>query len=1029
MSIVTIFLAAVIGASTGNPLDIHPMQREQILNAFSHPPAVFGTGPLWVWNDRMTEEIVIRDLESLKQQGVLQVFVHPRPGLMTPYLSDEWFDLFAVTIREAEKRGMLVWIYDENSYPSGFAGGFVPAKNPDYSGQGLQMAQADVFDPNNAPKNLIAVFELKDSGAVNITDKAKQAQEPLKGQFAVFSTNRAGNSPWYGGYSYVDLMKPGVTESFLEITLEPYRKHFGDQFGKMILGSFTDEPHIRPAGGCPWTDDLPQRFQERWGYSLLDNLASLYLKTGDWKKVRHNYYYTILDQFNLHWGKPYSEFCEKNNLAFTGHYWEHDWPHNISVPDNMSLYQWHQVPAIDCLMNQYREDVHSQFGNARSVKELASVANQLGRNRKLCETYGAGGWDLRFEDMKRIGDFLYVLGVNLNNQHLTYSTLRGARKRDHPQSFSYHEPWWEAYNISADYFARLSLALSSGDQINKILLIEPTTTSWILQTPSFNDPALKELGDQFQSLVNLLEDEQIEYDIGSEDLIERYGASENNGLRVGQRLYSLVVIPEGMENINGKTLELLQSCGGKLILLGNEPPTLVYGSPSDAGKKLSQRNGKWLKMERGELARHLREETPDAPVFTRDQEHKGILFHQRRVCEDGRILFLVNTSLDGNSAGTFTIPGGKVEKLNLDSGKNENYFYTQEEGKIQCSFDLPPAGSLLLFISNEKRSPVCVEQKPRAAIAPIGPVSVLRAEPNVLTVDYCSVSAAGEKLEKSYFYQAQQFVFQKNGMPQNPWDSSVQFKDQLITKTFPPESGFTAEYAFTIDGQVPQNLWLVVERPDLYEIQCNGKTVKATPGAWHLDVQFGKIDIHAAAQTGANFITLKAQPMTIYHELESIYILGDFRLAAVDPGFAILPETALSLGAWSKQGMPFYASGVVYRENFPVEKKEGGYTVSLGKWYGSAAKVCVNGELAGYIGSQPWEIDVTSFIREGENRVEVTVFGTLKNTLGPHHNNQPLGSAWPGMFRNGPKGGQPNGSEYSVVEYGLFEPFKLMNAE
>ena len=60
----------------------------------------------------------------------------------------------------------------------------------------------------------------------------------------------------------------------------------------------------------------------------------------------------------------------------------------------------------------------------------------------MSETYGAGGWDLTFFDQKRIADWEFALGVNFVNQHLSYVTIMGARKRDHPQSFSYHEPWW-----------------------------------------------------------------------------------------------------------------------------------------------------------------------------------------------------------------------------------------------------------------------------------------------------------------------------------------------------------------------------------------------------------------------------------------------------------------------------------------------------------------------------------------------------------------------------------------------------------
>jgi hypothetical protein len=81
-----------------------------------------------------------------------------------------------------------------------------------------------------------------------------------------------------------------VTEKFLEITMEAYRREIGGQFGKHCPGVFTDEPQIRPAGGLPWTDHLPDEFQKRWGYSLIDQLPSLAQPLGDWKRVRHNYF-------------------------------------------------------------------------------------------------------------------------------------------------------------------------------------------------------------------------------------------------------------------------------------------------------------------------------------------------------------------------------------------------------------------------------------------------------------------------------------------------------------------------------------------------------------------------------------------------------------------------------------------------------------------------------------------------------------------------------------------------------------------
>jgi hypothetical protein len=108
-----------------------------VAKLLANPPREFSSAPLWVWNDRLTERQIIDTLRDLHSQHVRQVIVHPRPGLMTPYLSNEWFALWKAALREAEALDMNVWIYDENSYPSGFAGGAVPELIPEARGRGL----------------------------------------------------------------------------------------------------------------------------------------------------------------------------------------------------------------------------------------------------------------------------------------------------------------------------------------------------------------------------------------------------------------------------------------------------------------------------------------------------------------------------------------------------------------------------------------------------------------------------------------------------------------------------------------------------------------------------------------------------------------------------------------------------------------------------------------------------------------------------------------------------------------------------
>jgi hypothetical protein len=227
---------------------------------------------------------------------------------------------------------------------------------------------------------------------------------------------------------------------------------------------------------------------------------------------------------------------------------------------------------------------------------------------------------------------------------------------------------------------------------------------------------------------------------------------------------------------------------------------------------------------------------------------------------------------------------------------------------------------------------------------------------------------------------------------------------------------------------LPARLAIVIERPDLYAITCNGTKVSAKEKAWWLDKAFGRIDITKAVQLGENIVTIQAAPFTIYHELEPAYVLGTFRLQAADSGFVILGESepALTVGSWKGQGYPFYCAGVSYGCKFNVSSRRSGkYVVELGKWCGSVAEVIVNNKSAGYIAYQPWQCDVTEFIKRGTNTVEVRVIGTLKNTLGPHHSGTLRGSAWPASFQKAPENGPPPGSSYDTIDYGLFEPFAL----
>jgi len=163
--------------------------------------------------------------------------------------------------------------------------------------------------------------------------------------------------------------------------------------------------------------------------------------------------------------------------------------------------------------------------------------------------------------------------------------------------------------------------------------------------------------------------------------------------------------------------------------------------------------------------------------------------------------------------------------------------------------------------------------------------------------------------------------------------------------------------------------------------------------------------------------------MKIHAEIEPIYLLGDFSVEPVDKGWVIVPGNGLTTGSWKEQGHPFYSWDVGYKKEFEIQQKSSYYEVGLGNWEGTVAEVFVNGKEARTIALPTDRVDVSGLIKEGRNSIEVKITGSLKNLLGPHHNNPASGWTGPENWRNIKK--YPGGKCYQLLDYGLMNDFYL----
>ncbi|MET0235395.1 MAG: glycosyl hydrolase [Kibdelosporangium sp.] len=94
---------------------------------FANPRADSRPTILWFWNGTVTTDLVATGLADMRAKGIHEVLVFPfdTAALRPQFFTEEWFTLIEFTLREAQRHGMHVWLFNDDFFPSGRAGGFV----------------------------------------------------------------------------------------------------------------------------------------------------------------------------------------------------------------------------------------------------------------------------------------------------------------------------------------------------------------------------------------------------------------------------------------------------------------------------------------------------------------------------------------------------------------------------------------------------------------------------------------------------------------------------------------------------------------------------------------------------------------------------------------------------------------------------------------------------------------------------------------------------------------------------------------
>ena len=1036
-----------------SPIDSPPGRVEKIsVQSLENPGALQRPWPFLVFNEEhegdLGEPRITEVLEGFKRVGFGGAYLHPRPGLITEYLSPRWFELIRHSIRECRRLGLVPALYDENSYPSGYAGGKVPALVPDTRSR----CMIPIFGQGSADVPGGAM-------SLHLWDGKKPGRPIQVGEIGSeqgwvgFIQQDLFNHVFLAEGSHVSLLDPLATTTFLQETHARYRAELAAEDWESLGAIFTDEPQLPGSdmGSCGLglhcTRRLIAAFEKTYGYDLCERMVDLYFDTETSDATRYDFYDLMHQMWVENWARPIQKWCNENGIPLTGHYLEHDWPVPYSSPGHMHLLaylDWPGTDFLECfeLMGHTYSDPQGFAPAIPGQEPLAlyylrqalSVANQFGRERVMNESWGAGGHDSTPADWLRIGRFLVVHGVNHFVPHYSPMTICGTRKQDHPQFFSDQSPWFDYLKPLNDELSRLCLLGQQGRPANRILLLDPQTTGFLRARkadalPSKVKPApgtFDFLDDTLRSLLPLrhaatafaqkLSDHLVDFDIGDEYIIEEVGTADGARFRVGQAEYQVIVWPPGMTNLRVETIakiEAFLSSGG--TLLGIRPGAIaVNGRPSQLLEEWETKFGKALRwfVEEDALIQAL-VETVAPRVRFGSSPSTGLAVLFRQLPDGGEMHLFVNSHPFESlcAAPEFQETGGEILIFDPVSGSIAKH----GDGN---SLHIPPTESRVLLrgvpLPTTPSNPVTTTPLKRVFLS-ANPI-----HPNVLVLDRCELEVNGQRHAAESVYSANRRYWTANGIAGNGWLMRVQHAGNLVKRDpfFSSDSGGTILYRATISpGTSIEEIQLAVEKPEVWTVRVNG-TLLSFEGAkkWR-DPRIAMVSVGHLLKQGENEITLEGRPFQVRQEIDSIYLLGNFRVVPTQTGFMIDgPLRALEPGSWQAQGLPFYDGAVDYTYRFPESVESGAIEIPASEWsgalielrHGSRREICYGPDVAFHLQAT----DGREFT--------LRVIGLPKNLLGPWHNYaNPRKRAFSGAWTYETVDSPRPGIDYDLLDLGL----------
>jgi hypothetical protein len=959
---------------------------EEMETLIKSPSIEYRGCPFWSLNDTLEPSEMIRQVEEFHKAGMGGFFLHSRVGLMTEYLSEAWFEALEAAIKKAEELGMQAWLYDEDKWPSGYAGGRVPLGNPEFRSKVL----ARLPESETIPKG-------------------SELIKNLNGWNYFIYTAKMGE-PWFNGACWVDLMNPDAVRAFINCTHEKYRERFGKYFGTVIPGMFTDEPIMRQREGwtqlkadyVPYSSFLRERYERDYSESPFKHLPELFEDTLDAEEYRYRYWRCAAEQFTEAYTKQVADWCTENKLMLTGHFMYEDsieaqcrW-----IGAAMPHYRYMQLPGIDHL--------GLNINNPLTAKQCSSVVNQLNKRAGLSEMYGCSGQNMTFEDREWIAGRHAALGIDFICHHLSLYSMRGCRKRDYPPTFSFHQPYWEDNALLEEKQARLTYLLRNSKAQIDLLVIHPVESGWRLMRGAGADNRIKKLDSELAMLTDKLINSHQDFDFGDESMIADLGKIERGKFSIGQMKYSVVIVPP-------------------IIKLRDSTELLL--------RQFAESGGQVLRLETADNIKTLAES-----AFSNIPSE--VMVYCRKLDEQNSMTCFFNSSR--KQSFKLAIAEKSIE-LDLSSGKENviksavelapaetRCFLKIVEGKpgVEPEYDI-------LNLGNEWK---LTRHNPNTLILDFAQYSIdgekwSSPEPLIgLKEKFDKQQYTGNLFLRYSFSNNSNLRKAELAVETSRFLKSVSINDEQVTT-----NGTCYFDSILLNYDAP-----LISGDNIVELEYNfmfGDPASLEDVERRYGTEIETIYLTGDFGVKGNINYPEELPEYISHDSWNTD-LSSRRVAKLENPCLIDPQNSCD-GNLIDAGLAFYAGTITLNQKL-VLKSPLPTILEFAHLDAISCQVKVNGIKAGTMFRRPWRLDISGLLQEGDNQIELLLKNSLRNLLGPHHHGMgELSSVGPYSFtsrdfKSGKFTPEPNWSlpenrcqqkswtdDYFIVRFGLDSGIKI----